>query len=291
MAANEAYRAGDLDQARQLTDQAAALDPSRAELWQQHRQQIDARQLILDAQAADADGDHQRAGTLLGQARQLDPRMPALWDGNLPAPRAAQHNRQAREHDAPLPGPRQPADKRQEAAQATGTTASPRSGSVRQADQMNPPPSWPSSPAVSQPQRSDPARQVDATQPPLPPSVQAAPRQPRARPEATAEAPDVSAEPADSGPARWPAPDPHKSPEARPSFQHARHEAETRNRAEAESSVGHVPGKSTPSADWRDQIIQDARTTWQPSPIQAYDPAVLRSPEHQAPEPGIEAGA
>ena len=37
VAANEAYRAGDLDQARQLTDQAAALDPSRAELWQQHR--------------------------------------------------------------------------------------------------------------------------------------------------------------------------------------------------------------------------------------------------------------
>ena len=41
VAANEAYRAGNLDQARQLTDQAAALDPSRAELWQQHRQQID----------------------------------------------------------------------------------------------------------------------------------------------------------------------------------------------------------------------------------------------------------
>jgi hypothetical protein len=32
VAANEAYRAGDLDQARQLTGQAAALDPSRAEL-------------------------------------------------------------------------------------------------------------------------------------------------------------------------------------------------------------------------------------------------------------------
>ena len=37
VAANEAYRAGDLDQAGQLVDQAAALDPSRApSLWQQH---------------------------------------------------------------------------------------------------------------------------------------------------------------------------------------------------------------------------------------------------------------
>ena len=47
VAANQAYRAGDLDAARQLTDQAAALDPSRADLWQQHREQITARRLIL----------------------------------------------------------------------------------------------------------------------------------------------------------------------------------------------------------------------------------------------------
>ena len=43
VAANQAYRAGDLDAARQLIDQAAALDPSRADLWQQHREQIAAR--------------------------------------------------------------------------------------------------------------------------------------------------------------------------------------------------------------------------------------------------------
>ena len=84
VAANHAYRAGDLDAARQLTDQAAALDPSRADLWQQHREQIAARSLILDAQAAHVDGDHQRVQDLLGQARQLDPRMPAIWDGDLP---------------------------------------------------------------------------------------------------------------------------------------------------------------------------------------------------------------
>ena len=43
VAANQAYRAGDLDAARQLTDQAAALDPARADLWQQHQEQITAR--------------------------------------------------------------------------------------------------------------------------------------------------------------------------------------------------------------------------------------------------------
>ena len=85
VAANQAYRAGDLDQARQLIDQAAALDPSRAGLWQQHREQIAARRLILDARAAHAAGDQQRADKLLGDARQLDPRMPAIWDGDLDA--------------------------------------------------------------------------------------------------------------------------------------------------------------------------------------------------------------
>jgi hypothetical protein len=42
VAANEAYRAGDLNQAGRLADQAAALDRSGAELWQQHRDQIAA---------------------------------------------------------------------------------------------------------------------------------------------------------------------------------------------------------------------------------------------------------
>jgi len=39
VAANHAYQAGDLGAARQFTEQAAALDPSRADLWQQHREQ------------------------------------------------------------------------------------------------------------------------------------------------------------------------------------------------------------------------------------------------------------
>ena len=65
VAANEAYKAGDLDRAGELTEQAAALDPSRAGLWQQHRNDIAARRLITSARAAHADGDHERAGQLL----------------------------------------------------------------------------------------------------------------------------------------------------------------------------------------------------------------------------------
>ena len=108
MAANHAYRAGDLDAARQLTDQAAALDPARADLWQQHHEQITARRLILDAQAAHADGDHQRVQELLGQARELDPRMPAIWGGDLPGLPPARTARHPREHAAE-PGPDGPA--------------------------------------------------------------------------------------------------------------------------------------------------------------------------------------
>ena len=120
VAANQAYRAGDLDAARQLTDQAAALDPARANLWQQHQEQITARRLILDAQAAHADGDHQRVQDLLGQARQLDPRMPAIWDGDLPGLPPAQRALHFHEHAA-APGPDGPADGSRTVAQSAET--------------------------------------------------------------------------------------------------------------------------------------------------------------------------
>ena len=103
VAANEAYKAGDLDRAEQLTEQAAALDPSRAGLWQQHRNDIAARRLILSARAAHADGDHERAKHLLQDARQLDPRLRTLWDGSLPTQRAAQPARPTPGHNTITP--------------------------------------------------------------------------------------------------------------------------------------------------------------------------------------------
>ena len=149
VAANEAYREGDLDRARQFTDRAAALDPSRAELWQQHRQQIAARRLILDAKVAHAEGDRQRAQALLGDARQLDPRMPALWDGGLPAWPADRRAPQAGDHDPSMPGPRQTIGATRPAAPAAGRPASSPADGITHGGQETPRPSWPSSPAAA----------------------------------------------------------------------------------------------------------------------------------------------
>src|SRR6266496_5239015 len=82
-AADEAYRAGELDRARQLIDQAAELDPDRAGLWQQHRAEIAAKRLIAQAREAGAEGDKGRAANLLEDARELDPRMQMLWNRHL----------------------------------------------------------------------------------------------------------------------------------------------------------------------------------------------------------------
>lgn len=145
-AANQAYRAGDLAAARQLTDQASALDPARADLWQQHQEQITARRLILDAQAAHADGDHQRVQELLGQARELDPRMPAIWDGDLPGLPPSGTARHHREHAAE-PGPDGPAGS-SPAAQGLATRQQARAAAP--ADREASQPSWPESPSRSE---------------------------------------------------------------------------------------------------------------------------------------------
>ena len=191
VAANQAYRAGDLDQARQLIDQAAALDPSRAGLWQQHREQIAARRLILDARAAHAAGDHQRADKLLGDARQLDPRMPAIWDGDLPGTPPAQAMRHAREHDTASPGPNgtastsQPAERTSPGQQHEPAATSQARGRVSQ-------PAWPSAPVHREPDRSATAtRQADGRRFRVPPprpranhrQVQTLPPMPRTRPQ------------------------------------------------------------------------------------------------------------
>ena len=297
VAANEAYRAGDLDQARQLTDQAAALDPSRAELWQQHRNEIAARRLILSARAAYAEGDHQRAEQLLQDARQLDPRLRAIWDGDL----------RLRVPPGQPPGPRVtrgPGD--------PGTPAGrsrPQAGPGRHARRRRCPRRQGDRSAVMavitgpRPARAPGPRRPDgrrSTQPTAQRPVTAAPREPRARPGIAANGAGASAEPADSDPAaRWPAPNPRTVQEAGPPGQQARSTvtaspATAKRRqasaaADAEAARKTSPGRpAAPSADWRDQIIQDAREPWQPGPARRYDPAVAGSPEHQAAEPGIE---
>jgi tetratricopeptide (TPR) repeat protein len=83
LAADEAYRAGQFDRARQLIGRAAELDPGRAGLWDQHRAEITAKQLFTQATAARAAGDHTRAKDLLGQCRELDPRLDSGWHRHL----------------------------------------------------------------------------------------------------------------------------------------------------------------------------------------------------------------
>lgn len=86
--ANQAYRAGDLDEARRMTEEAAASDPSRESLWQQYRDQIDARRAVLASREAyrNTGGDWRQAEQLLGQTRRIDPRTRgrAIWNQDLP---------------------------------------------------------------------------------------------------------------------------------------------------------------------------------------------------------------
>jgi len=204
VAANQAYRAGDMDQARQLIDQAAALDPSRTGLWRQHEEQIAARRLILDARAAHAAGDQQRADKLLGDARQLDPRMPAIWDGDLDARLPVRRASRGPAHEASASGPRQPSTATRLAARADA--AAPQPGISAQAGQDSPRPSWPSSPARSHPHpESTPV--ADGGSSSAPPSG-AAPAGPRLHPGTAMHDTDTSAQRAASDPSRWPAPDP-----------------------------------------------------------------------------------
>ena len=157
IAANHAYRAGDLEQARQLIDQAATLDPSRAGLWQQHREQIAARRLILDARAAHAAGDQQRADKLLGDARELDPRMPAIWDGDLHTSLPARLASRSSVREAPASGPRLPPTANRLATRADA--AAPQPGISAQADQDSP---RPSSSARSHPQQPESSPAADS---------------------------------------------------------------------------------------------------------------------------------
>lgn len=96
-AAIRAYGAGDLDEARRMTEEAAASDPSRESLWQQYRDQIDARRAVLASRQAyhDGGGDWQRAQELLEQTRQINPRVRgrAIWNQDLPSPTAARGER------------------------------------------------------------------------------------------------------------------------------------------------------------------------------------------------------
>jgi hypothetical protein len=299
VAANQAYRAGDLDQARQLIDQAAVLDPSRVRLWQRHQDQIAARWLILDARAAHAAGDDQRADKLLGDARQLDPRMPAIWDGDLDAGLPPRPASRGPTHEASVPGPRQPATANRLTARADAATPPP--GIPTQASQDPRRPSWPSSPARSQAQRPESTPVIDSGSSLAPPS-DAAPVGPRLHPGTAAIDADTSAQTVVSDPARWPAPDPHATGQSLRSNEQTWPEPGTGQppngkqhqpgtAAGTERVTGrNLPRSAAPDADWRDQVLRQGRQPGQPGPSWPHSPALHHTSEPGRPDAGLELG-
>jgi N12 class adenine-specific DNA methylase/SAM-dependent methyltransferase len=283
VAANEAYRAGNLDRARQLVDQAAALDPSRADLWQQHRDQIVARRLILDAQAARADADHQRARMLLDDARQIDPRMPAIWDGDLPAVPPTRPVRR----DMSAPGLDSNANTIRAVEAADPPHHSPAATAAGEGETSHP--SWPSSPARREPRHPAPASpKAHEPEPTAQHFAATASREARRDVGATADDPDADTATRDPGPSVWPAPNPRVRQKEVSPTRRAGHEAGTATRTEASNRSSGVRD-AAPSADWRDDIISAAREPWQPGPRWPDNPALHQSPDARSPEPGFEA--
>lgn len=191
-AANEAYRAGDFSRARQLVDQAAAHDPSQASLWQRHHSEIEAKRLLRDAQAAQAEGDQGRASQLMQEVAQLDPRMRALRTRTYrPSrkPRAVRWPAPVRAVGVSLP--------------AQAQHAGPRDPSGGNS------PRWPAKPPVSAQASPQASRSGDSRQPSRDCASPAPPRPTMARPTQQRDAEQRSrAHPSapaagDSGPADW----------------------------------------------------------------------------------------
>jgi hypothetical protein len=114
-----------------------------------------------------------------------------------------------------------------------------------------------------------------------------APREPRAHSASTADHTQASAEPAGSPPqARWPAPQPGTARQASPPGRPARGEAIASQRpagtqqppavaAPAGPGGGQDPHRPAPPADWRDQILSQARERWQPGPSWPHLPELM----------------
>jgi hypothetical protein len=301
VAANEAYRARDFDQARRHTSEAAALDPSRAALWQQHRSQIDARELFLQAQATHAEGDQDRAQKLMEDARQLDLRMQTLWDRNLPRTDGGQCGHHSRA-DSPPSGDKRPGRSAPESV---------RRRTVRQADG----PQWPAKPVLYRAPRagSQPGRDVSAAreESALPGTGEpSAGESETAEPGRTGDMPAAAWRPRPIRDSQMTPPKgrgPVSSPGRESGAQDAHAEVDrhaatcpaqgTHRRDEVSHRLGADPAgprrgpretaRQADSTDWRDAVIKKERREWQPRLAQPGGPA--RPAAHvdvDGPEPG-----
>ncbi len=265
VAANHAYRAGDLERARQLTNQAAALDPGRADLWQQHRTEIAAKRLFLAARTAHAEGNHSQAQKLMEDARQLDPRMQMMWDRHLSGAQTSQRTPARRQQAAPggpdragtdtsapparnaqpgtnPPRPRQPARRisteSKHPAPAAGAPGTPPAATTR---------GW----------RLQPIRRQTQPQDPQPGSQTKPAAAPEPLPASGPGRKQASAQGRQPGPAAR-APEPELD----------RHVTSPHPVANAPDTVRRQAG----AADWRDTVIESGRQAWQPRVVQPYTP-------------------
>jgi hypothetical protein len=226
--------------------------------------------------------------------------MRAMWDGGLSARPADRRGPQAGEREAPVPGLRQAAGTNRPAGQAAGRAASPPAGGTTQADQQTPRPSWPSSPARSRQQHPAPGPGADATQLQAQLPSEVSPGEHAAH-QRIAD-PAASTGHADSDPsAGWPARGSRSAPEPVSPERQARHEADAGHQAagrqgpgtaaEAEPGNNRAPRRpAAPGADWRDDVLGQARQSWQSGPAWPHDPALRRPPEAAATDTGIEPG-
>jgi hypothetical protein len=297
VAANDAYRAGNLDQARQLVDRAAALDPSRADLWQQHRSEITAKQLYTEAQAAHAHGDRVRAQKLVEDARQHDPRMRMLWNQQLPGTQAAERGPETQVKAGPSPAGRP-------------SSEIPASAPVRDINHGTGP-RWPDQPAL----RSSPRATNQA-------AVTGAAVRPQLR---QASAAPISRDTGTSGPsaldaAKWRqranldqaasttaghrdalrrdvAPEPTAKQQPVPSPQPSASDPQPGPADRSDTGKDATPtdgkrgvwpsrqaGTNADTGDWRDTVIASERRAWQPHPIQPHN--LPETPHPKDPEAG-----
>ena len=300
VAANQAYRAGDLDQARQLIDQAAALDPSRAGLWQQHREQIAARRLILDARAAHAAGDHQRADQ---SPRRRPPDRPPhashlgrrpgclrACPASLPRPRARSPRRQARasppRRTGWRPEPTRPRHSRESLRRPTRThrdhrghrhqLAAIRSNRSqlrrRTVDRHRHRPQ-----ARRQPDRDsvqEPRRMTQTPASRQPPATRHAGRRPIPMPPARTYGRKSQARP--------------EPGTGQPSSGKQRQPGTAAGTEPVRAAT--LSGRQHPTPDWRDQILHQARQPGHPGPSWPHSPALRHTPEPGGPDAGLEPG-
>ena len=157
-------------------------------------------------------------------------------------------------------------------------------------------PNWPTSPPRREPQhpRPDTPGPADTIQSSPPRPAGAAPREPRAHPAGIGQDAEARAGPDGDPAARWPAPNPRIARQAGPPDEQARHEAAAGRHPGRNTQVSLAPetgpgrtdtdDPATASADWRDEVLSQARQSWHPAPSWPGNPALHRPPESGNPD-------